>query len=58
MIGEIKLNIYLNYDRILGARKNSVKTHCHPLDPGSANLPIGGFRRAIQENGVPRKAAI
>jgi hypothetical protein len=23
--------------------------------PGSANLPIGVLRRAIQENGAPRK---
>jgi hypothetical protein len=25
----------------------------HQVRPANANLPIGGFRDAIQENGVP-----
>jgi hypothetical protein len=28
----------------------------HRALPGNANLPIGGLRNAIQENGVPGKS--
>jgi len=28
------------------------------LDPGNANLAIGGLKAAIQENGVPRIAGL
>jgi len=52
-----RLRIHLNYDRILGVPRNQVKPLSSRAVPGNANLPIGVFRHAIQENGVPGEIA-
>ncbi|HXP80903.1 MAG TPA: hypothetical protein VN976_13440 [Verrucomicrobiae bacterium] len=37
--------------------RNQVKPLSSRAVPGNANLPIGVFRHAIQENGVPGEIA-
>jgi hypothetical protein len=48
-----RLRIHLN--RILGAARSQVKALSSDAESGNANLPIGGLRHAIQENGGPGK---